>query len=48
MGMHNPMPLGSSGVLDVSSSSDISEGWNDGVCPVNVLSMGLSLYLIVG
>ena len=48
MGMHNPMPLGSSGVIAVSSSSDISEGWADGVCPVHVISAGLSLALTVG
>ena len=48
MGMHNPMPLGPAGVLSVSSSSDTSEGWNDGVCPVHVLAMSLSLAIKVG
>ena len=48
MGINNPMPLISSGVLAVSSSYAISEGWTDGVYPVHVLSMGLSLALTVG
>ena len=48
MGMHNPMPLGSYGFPAVSSSSDILEGCTDGVCPVHVLPMGLSLALTVG
>ena len=48
MGMYIPMTLGSSGVSDVSSSSDISEGWTDRVCPVYVLSMSLPLALTVG
>ena len=48
MNMYNPMHLGFSGVLAVSSSSDISEGWTYGVCIINVLSMGFSLDLTVG
>ena len=47
MGMHSPMPLVSSGVSYVSSSSYISEGWTDGICTVHVLSMGLYLDLTV-
>ena len=48
MGMKNPMPQGPSEFLAVSSSSDISEGWTVGVCPVHIPSMGLSFYLTVG
>ena len=48
MSMQSPMPLGSSGVLAVSSSSDISEVWNDGVYPVHVMSFVLNLALKVG
>ena len=48
MGMHNPVPPSLSGVIAVSSSSDISEGCTDGVYPAHVLSMGLSLALTVG
>ena len=48
MGMHNTMHPGPSGMIAVYSSSDISESWTDGVCPVHVLSMGLSLALTVG
>ena len=43
-----PMPLGFSGISAFSSSSDISEGWNDGVCRIHVLLMGLYLSLTVG
>ena len=38
MGIHDPMPPGSYGVIAVSSSSDNTEGWTDGVFPVHVLS----------
>ena len=48
MGMHNPTPPCPSGVLAVSLSSYISEGLNDGVCIVHVLSIGLFLSLTVG
>ena len=46
--MQNPMPPVTSGVLAVSSSSDISEVWTDGVCPVHVLAMVLSLDIKFG
>ena len=48
MVMHNPLTPGTSSVLAVYSSSDISEGWTYGVFPVHVLSMGLSLAITVG
>ena len=48
MRMHISMPLGSSGVSAVSLSSDISESWTDGVCPVHVLKMVFLLDLTVG
>ena len=48
MGIQNTMPLGSSGVLAVSLSYDISEVWTDGVCRVHVILMGFCLALIFG
>ena len=47
MGIHSPMPLGSSGVSAVPSSSDISEDFTDKLFTVHVMSMGLSFDITV-